>query len=141
VLDRVHRKVLTDSLENHDQPRIVSRVASDHPEDRAKSAKLLAMFHASLTGTLFVYQGQEMGLCNVPRNWGEEEYKDIETIQNLEGERAYRRKTTGVEDPDMTDVLKDIRDTARDNGRTPMQVSGDHEPTSPRPALTSVGLE
>jgi len=63
-----------------------------------------------------------MGLCNVPRTWGEEEYKDIETIQNLEGERAYRRKTTGVEDPDMTDVLKDIRMTARDNGRTPIQV-------------------
>lgn len=84
------------------------------------------MFQCSLTGTLFVYQGQEMGLCNVPRNWGEEEYKDIETIQNLEGEREYRRKTTGEKDPDMSDVLKDIRQTARDNGRTPIQVSLAH---------------
>jgi alpha-glucosidase len=64
-----------------------------------------------------------MGFINVPRNWGEEEYKDIETIQNLEGEREYRRKQQGVENPDMTDVLKDIRETARDNGRTPVQVS------------------
>lgn len=119
----IYKRKTDGSLENHDQPRTISRIASDHPEDRAKSAKLLAMFHATLTGTLFVYQGQEWGLCNVPRDWSIEEYKDIETIQNLEGEREYRRKQQGVEDPDMSDVIKDMRETARDNGRTPMQVS------------------
>jgi len=108
-------------LENHDQPRTISRIASDHPDDRAKSGKLLAMFHCSLTGTLFVYQGEEMGLCNVPRDWTEEEYKDIETIQHFEGERAHRRKLTGEKDPDVSDVLVDLRETARDNGRTPIQ--------------------
>jgi glycosidase len=100
---------------------VVSRIASDHPSDRAHCAKLLAMFHCSLTGTIFVYQGQEIGLCNVPRNWGEEEYKDIETIQHLQGEREYRRRQGKPEDEEG--LLREMRETARDNGRTPMQVS------------------
>lgn len=123
MLRQLNEKRLTcGSLENHDQPRIVSRMASDHPDDRTKAAKLTAMFHCALGGTLFLYQGQEIGLCNVPRSWGEEEYKDIETIQFLEGEREHRRKTTGETDPDITEVIKGIRQTARDNGRTPIQV-------------------
>lgn len=77
------------------------------------------MFQCGLTGTIFVYQGQEIGLCNVPRNWGEEEYKDIETIQNLAGEREWRKQNG--ESEDMSDVMKEMRETARDNGRTPMQ--------------------
>lgn len=79
------------------------------------------MFHASLTGTIFVYQGQEIGLSNVPRDWGVEEYKDIETIQHLQGEKEYRRREG--KDEDEAGLLKEMRETARDNGRTPMQVS------------------
>ncbi|KAK4688709.1 hypothetical protein P7C73_g1403, partial [Tremellales sp. Uapishka_1] len=108
-------------LENHDQPRMITRVASDHPEDRVKSGKLVSMFHCSLTGTLFIYQGEEIGMSNVPRDWSEKEYKDIESIQNLQGERAHRRKVQGKEDVDVSDVLESMRLTARDNGRTPMQ--------------------
>jgi alpha-glucosidase len=85
------------------------------------------MFHTSLTGTLFIYQGEEIGLCNVPRDWAEEEYKDIETIQALDGERDFRWKQNGkkgdAKEVDVSDVLRDMRWTARDNGRTPMQVS------------------
>nr|WVH01974.1 hydrolase [Naematelia aurantialba] len=108
-------------LENHDQPRTISRFCSDHPQDRAKSAKLLSMFQCSLGGTLFMYQGQEIGMCNVPRDWPEEEYLDVESIANLAGEREYRRKKTGEQNPDMSDMLKSLRQTARDNGRTPIQ--------------------
>jgi alpha-glucosidase len=114
-------RVLIVSLENHDQPRVVSRITSDHPEDRSHCAKLLAMFHCSLTGTIFVYQGQEIGLANVPREWGVEEYKDIETIQHMEGELAWRRQSGKPEDKEG--LQKEMRMTARDNGRTPMQVS------------------
>jgi alpha-glucosidase len=102
-------------------------MTSDHPSERAKGAKLTAMFHTSLTGTIFIYQGQEIGLCNVPRDWTEEEYKDIETIQALDGEREFRWKQNGKKgspkDVDVSDVMRDMRWTARDNGRTPMQVS------------------
>ena len=69
-----------------------------------------------------MYQGEEWGLCNVPREWKEEEYKDIESIQELKAERMYRQRKTGEEDPDISDVLRNLRQTARDNGRTPMQV-------------------
>ncbi|WWD21819.1 hypothetical protein CI109_106307 [Kwoniella shandongensis] len=108
-------------LENHDQPRIVSRMASDHPEDRARCAKLLALFHCSLGGTIYVYQGQELGMINVPRDWDISEYKDIETIRNFQAEVRYRQKKTGQDNPDISDLLEHNRMTARDNGRTPMQ--------------------
>lgn len=52
----------TSFAENHDQGRSVSRYASDAPEYRAVSAKMLAILLCSLTGTLFVYQGQEIGM-------------------------------------------------------------------------------
>lgn len=117
----VHLKCLLPvSVENHDQARTVSRITSDHPDDRAKCAKLLSMFHCSLGGTIFVYQGQEMGQINVPREWGEEEYKDCQTIQHLEGEREYQRRAGQKED--VTEALRYLRQVARDNGRTPVQV-------------------
>jgi glycosidase len=35
----------------------------------------------SLPGTLYLYQGEELGMRNVPLSWGPEEYKDIESIK------------------------------------------------------------
>lgn len=66
-------------LENHDQSRSVSRFTPHHSENRAAAAKMLATFIGLQAGTLFVYQGQELGMINLPRHWGIEEYKDIET--------------------------------------------------------------
>lgn len=65
--------------ENHDQARTVSRFASDLPEHRTFAAKMLATWLACQSGTLFIYQGQELGMRNVPKEWLVEEYKDIET--------------------------------------------------------------
>lgn len=49
-------------LENHDQPRSVSRFGSKtHP---LESGKLLATLLLSLRGTPFIYQGQEIGMTN-----------------------------------------------------------------------------
>ena len=118
-------------------------MGSDHPSERTKSAKLTAMFHTSLTGTIFIYQGEEIGLCNVPRDWAEEEYKDIETIQALDGERDFRWKQKGKKgdpkDVDVSDVMRDMRWTARDNGRTPMQVSQSLSMQGP-PLMAPVGF-
>lgn len=55
----------TSFCENHDQGRSVSRYASDAPEHRAVSAKMLAILLCSLTGTLFIYQGQEIGMVSL----------------------------------------------------------------------------
>jgi glycosidase len=65
--------------ENHDQSRTVSRFASDLPKHRSVSAKMLATWLACQSGTLFIYQGQELGMRNVPKDWEIEDYKDIET--------------------------------------------------------------
>lgn len=66
-------------MENHDQARSVSRFTKHRPEHRELAAKMLATLLCTLGGTLFVYQGQELGTANLPKDWGIEEYKDIES--------------------------------------------------------------
>jgi glycosidase len=66
-------------LENHDQSRSVSRFTPHQPQHRARAAKMLATFIGMQSGTLFVYQGQELGMRNLPQEWSIEEYKDVET--------------------------------------------------------------
>ena len=67
-------------IENHDQPRSVSRFTDDSDQWREKGAKLLALMQTTLGGTLYVYQGEELGMRNVPKSWPPEEYKDVESI-------------------------------------------------------------
>lgn len=64
-------------IENHDLARAVSRFGNDSPAWRAISAKMLAVLEVTQTGTVYVYQGQELGMKNFPRTWGVEEYKDV----------------------------------------------------------------
>lgn len=67
----------TNFLENHDIPRIVSRYGSE--DYRVDSAKALAITYAFLTGTMFIYQGQEIGMTNVPfETW--DDFKDVATF-------------------------------------------------------------
>lgn len=67
-------------IENHDNPRSVSRYCDDSDEYRELGAKLICLMQTTLSGTLYVYQGEELGMKNVPMEWEPEEYKDIETI-------------------------------------------------------------
>ena len=122
--------LLTSSLENHDQSRIISRLASDSPTERVISAKLCCMFHTTLTGTIFVYQGQELGMINIPDSWGFDEYKDIEAIQNMERERTIFASRGPEGEKDLAVSLHSLRMTARDNSRTPMQVNNGIRPTA-----------
>ena len=69
-------------LENHDQPRSVSRFVHDDPKNRVASAKLIAVFLGFQSGTPFLYQGQEIGMTNVPKDWPLEEYKDIDCLSH-----------------------------------------------------------
>ena len=101
-------------LENHDQPRILGRWADDTTY-RLESAKMLAIFHATGRGTLFVYQGQELGMAN-PQHWKYDELRDLEEINFYDGEKAKR-----PEGADMEDILRKIQFIGRDNARTPMQ--------------------
>ncbi|AEO69575.1 glycoside hydrolase family 13 protein [Thermothielavioides terrestris NRRL 8126] len=105
--------------ENHDQGRSVSRYTSDAPGDRARCAKLLSLMLCALTGTLFLYQGQEIGMVNVPRAWPIEYYRDIESVNFY---RAMAARTRG--DPAELDyVMRSLQILGRDNARLPMQWS------------------
>jgi oligo-1,6-glucosidase len=108
---------LTPLASQHDQGRSVTRFGSDAPEYRALSAKMLAMMMCCLTGTLFVYQGQEIGMVNIPKSWPIEEYKDIESLN------FYRTiaESTNNDKKALAYVMSSIQILGRDNARTPMQ--------------------
>ncbi|TDZ13001.1 Alpha-glucosidase [Colletotrichum spinosum] len=102
-------------LENHDQPRCVSRFANDAPEHRENSAKLVAIFQGLQAGTPFIYQGQEIGMVNVPKEWPMEEYKDIDCLNHWNLHKD-------VDDEAALKALKvEYQKKSRDNARTPMQ--------------------
>ncbi|KAF1838147.1 glycoside hydrolase [Decorospora gaudefroyi] len=104
-------------VENHDQPRSVSRYTNDSDEFREYGAKLLCLMQTTLAGTLYVYQGEEIGMRNVPKSWGPEEYKDIESINFF---KKYRDLYPN--DPSKQALAaKILQRKARDSARTPMQ--------------------
>ncbi|MBA4496450.1 alpha-glucosidase [Paenactinomyces guangxiensis] len=99
-------------LNNHDQPRMVSRFGDDTAY-REESAKMLATFLHMMQGTPFIYQGEEIGMTNV-RFSSIEDYRDIETL-NMVREKVMEN----VED--MGKVMRAIHMKGRDNARTPVQ--------------------
>ncbi len=96
---------------NHDQPRIVSRLGDDQAY-RVKSAKMLATLLHLMQGTPYIYQGEELGMTNV-RFSSIEDYKDIETLN------MYLEKVEKGIKPE--EIMKSIYAKGRDNARTPMQ--------------------
>lgn len=97
--------------ENHDQPRIVTRLGS---EDTflEKSAKMLAACMYFMEGTPFVYQGQELGVPNT-RFYAKAETRDLE-VQNAFAQLV----DTGYYTED--ELLEKLSRRCRDTGRTPM---------------------
>lgn len=98
-------------LNNHDQPRMVSRFGNGK-EYRQESAKMLATLLHTWQGTPYIYQGEEIGMTNV-RFEDISEYRDIETL-NMYNEKI--RQGVPVET-----IMKSIYAKGRDNARTPMQ--------------------
>lgn len=72
-------------MNNHDQPRMVSRF-SDDKKYRIESAKMLATLLYTLPGTPYIYQGEEIGMTNVSFD-NINDYRDIETLN------FYRERT------------------------------------------------
>lgn len=108
-------------LESHDQSRTITRYGSE--KHRVESGKCLAMMYSFLSGTQFIYQGQEIGMTSLhydkyPKGsdpW--EQFKDVSTfcVRDLMKKFGFRDKT----------LLKVARFAARDNARTPMQWSAE----------------
>lgn len=96
-------------LSNHDQPRSVSRFGDvSTKEYRVRSAKMLGTAVHLLRGTSFIYQGEELGMANVPFS-GVDELRDIESLKFYENAQ------------DKEWAFESILKKGRDNARTPMQ--------------------
>ena len=109
-------------LESHDAARSVTRFGDRTPQNREKVAKMLAMLSTTLSGTLFLHQGQEIGLANLADDIPVSEYPDIETrnfCQTIRDQREAEAANTGAT-IDMSDVEREIRLKARDHGRIPI---------------------
>lgn len=99
---------------NHDQPRAVSRFATDAPKYRVKAAKMLGTTLHFLQGTPYIYEGEELGMTNVHYT----KLTQYEDIESLNAFQEYVEKEKIVEKPTM---LKYLSHMSRDNARTPMQ--------------------
>ncbi|GAA0940517.1 glycoside hydrolase family 13 protein [Virgisporangium aurantiacum] len=97
---------------NHDQPRVVSRFGDDSPEHRVRAATMLGTVLHMHRGTPYVYQGEELGMTNVP-------FRSIDDFRDIESVNHYAEATAAGEDPAA--VLVSLRKMSRDNARTPMQ--------------------
>ena len=117
TLPETHGAWTTVFLENHDQGRSVSRFASDLPQYRDAAAKMLATVLATMTGTLFLYQGQEIGMVNAPLSWPADEYKCVRSVN------YYREvcERTGNDPASLEQALANLNRVARDHARVPMQ--------------------
>ncbi|KAM6534665.1 hypothetical protein FALCPG4_004291 [Fusarium falciforme] len=107
-------------MDNHDSGRSLSRYGSDLPEYRKDAAKMLAVYLGTLSGTLFLLQGQEIGMANAPESWTIDDYIDVEGLNYYKSE--LNKRGPGA---DMSDVMREMRLKARDNGRLPMQWNAD----------------
>ena len=97
---------------NHDQPRMVSRLGDEGPL-RERSAKMLAVCLHLLQGTPFVYQGEELGMTSM-------NFTDVSQLRDSESQNAYYRYV-GSGEISHGDMMRFISLKSRDSGRTPMQ--------------------
>ena len=103
-------------VENHDQGRSLSRFATDDPRHRVQAAKTFAVLLATLSGTLFLYQGQEIGMVNFPKHWGPEDLRDVAALNYW---KEMNEMYPGDEQM-MEAAMRGIQRVGRDNARTPV---------------------
>lgn len=105
--------------ENHDNPRSIDRFGPGDGENREAASKMLAMFLCTLSGTIFLYQGQEIGMTNIDVSWTRADIRDAAGLDYLD--EMERKFPDDVDKQDAT--LEGLRRLGRDNGRTPVQWS------------------
>ncbi|MDD6319645.1 MAG: alpha-glucosidase [Oscillospiraceae bacterium] len=100
-------------IENHDEPRGVSRFLPQYAQNPA-GTKMLGTISLLLRGIPFIYQGQEIGMQNA--SWTSiDEFDDISTK-----DQYYTAREAGLSNEE---ALKVCSRMSRDNARTPMQWS------------------
>ncbi|EOT26804.1 oligo-1,6-glucosidase [Eubacterium sp. 14-2] len=102
-------------IENHDEPRGVSRFLPEYARNAA-GTKMLGTVSLLLRGIPFLYQGQEIGMQNCEWN-NSGEWDDISTRDQYQTARK-----AGLTEKEALRVCADM---SRDNARTPMQWSSE----------------
>lgn len=98
-------------IENHDEPRGVSRFLPEYARTPA-GTKMLGTVSLLLRGIPFIYQGQEIGMQNAVWN-SIEEYDDISTK-----DQYHIAREAGLTNEEALEVCGRM---SRDNARTPVQ--------------------
>lgn len=104
-------------MNNHDQPRAISRFTDDINYHFEGSTLLGTLTHM-MRGTPYIYQGEEFGTSN-PRYSTIDEYKDVESHNYY--------KILLDQGISKDDALKTISERSRDCGRTPIAWSSKEE--------------
>lgn len=102
---------LANIIENHDEPRGVSRYIPEG-ECTDTSKKMLATVMMMLYGLPFLYQGQEIGMTNTV-------FTDIDQVDDISTIDEYHVALEAGRTPE--EALKAVSRISRDNARTPMQ--------------------
>lgn len=95
---------------NHDNPRMVSKIDPSGTY-RRQICCLLAVMQMSLKGTPFIYQGDEMGLADVP-------FQSIDELNDIESKNYYQEHVEKGEDPEK--VWRTVLSGTRDHARIPL---------------------
>ncbi len=104
---------LSNIIENHDEPRGVSRYIPEG-DCSPQSKKMLAALNFMLRGLPFIYQGQELGMENVP-------FASIAEVDDISTLDEYQvALDAGLSEQE---ALAAVAKFSRDNARTPMQWS------------------
>lgn len=100
-------------LTNHDQSRAVSKFGNDAPEFRDASAKMLHTFLMTQRATLYLYNGDEIGMTNI-------RFKNIEQYNDLQARNQYAMALKESKEKAAAYLFYQ-QELGRDNSRTPMQ--------------------
>lgn len=103
-------------LENHDQPRSISKYVRHEAYQNKIGATALATLFFLLRGTPFIYQGQELGMMNFKRE-SISSFNDVSSVDNYH--RAIAEGFTKEES------MSFVNKRSRDNGRTPFPWNGE----------------
>ncbi|USD66911.1 alpha-glucosidase [Vibrio sp. SCSIO 43136] len=97
---------------NHDQPRPIGRYADDSEAYRVISAKMLGTVLHLMSGTPYIYQGEELGMTNT-------HFNSIDEFNDLMAHFHYQKMIDkGISKQDAIDFLNAF---SRDHARVPMQ--------------------
>ncbi len=112
-------------FDNHDNPRMVSKVVKDGPYLK-EAAKMLATIQFTLKGTPYMYQGCEIGMPNT-------DFTSIDEFKDVESLNAYKEMLNRGFSKEKS--FSNILWGSRDHARTPVNWSDDiyggfstHEP-------------